>query len=240
MAEPQKSSIFRTPGLGIVAGSVVGVAIVVGMTLGGFFQHEETATKIPTPQAAIDFIEAYGDSLNADFMQKRERRRVLVSGQSSVSDSVLAQLDGDSVVIAGGNITTVKNDERFSCPIEPDGAITARCPAPQPFNSEDATDQQIRGVEQLVDEEDGAYNVASGDNQCFQLSLTSIGLAQDPAELPWGNRAEFCFDTATEALRSARIERDGGADAITSTYLSADVNQAVLDRLARGDQSDFS
>lgn len=165
-----------------------------------------TETEFPTvdhdPDAAADLVDAWATWRTGTFAVAGTWTRTVDGREDDplTGDVYLAQDPPRRFVVRlGAQIVDIADQERF------DSLLVA----------------EIGLVGGYVLGDDRLYDVARVDDSCFHAELVAPRLAS-----PWGRWAEYCFDTESGAMVSARVRRQSAIDVETNTVLTTDVTDA--------------
>lgn len=152
-----------------------------------------------------------------------------VTGASLASEDVLAQRPPDRLHRQLGGIEGRRDDRLLLCPAPPTGDDDVEpCRLGEAGGRTYAEDValEVAGIRSLTTGPDPLYAVRAGrDDGCFDLDLRR----PDP-RAPFGIEASFCFDPATGAPASSRVEHPGGVVEVTvATSIRTDVTDADLE-----------
>jgi hypothetical protein len=201
----------RAPAL---AGALVGVvsAVALALLLG--------PPARPSAEAADAFLDAWARHRTATYVAEGTFTRS-VEGEAVLRSAVrTAQRPPDRLEVGPGSATGRRDGRRIACAAEEDGELSCReGEAVGPY--EDAVEREVAifrdqfGPGRLYD--------ATADGDCFVFDLA----APDPAP-PYGDRATYCFDDATGALRRSRIDHGRVVDTVEIDTIRTDVRDEDL------------
>lgn len=183
------------------------------------------------PEAAERFLAAWSASLEGTYVTVGRFERVRDDDRVLEGSMYLAQRPPDRVEAAFGSLDAVLAGHRVAC--AEDDAQQVRCRTADAARGADADARseldRLRGLVTETDAEVVApYRVSDVGGGCFVLTLR-FGL---PAA-PYGDRARFCFDSASGARVRSEVQREGGVvDRFTVDQLAVEVTDADLVRPA--------
>ncbi len=147
-------------------------------------------------------LEAWERRLGGTFVEegRSERRPVDDASGGLVTEYRAVQRPPDRVIVQYGAVDAWLGGRSIGCSPAPDGSglVCADRGAAPGFADANAT--ELARLAALVAGPSPRYTVTARGEGCFTLRLR----VADPAA-PLGEAAEFCFDAATGALRSAEV-----------------------------------
>ena len=179
-------------------------------------EHDETA--------AADLTAAWERWRTATFYARGWWERRLDSGGTPLRGSALTVQDPPRrVVVRLGSVVELVEGSTRSCDADVDGAVPPLCTAATGgVGYDERVARELSVIEDYVMGDTRTFDVGRGDlDGCFRAENRAL-----LAAAPWGLWAEFCFDDATGAMRSARIRRDSAVDTEVMIEIRADVTDA--------------
>lgn len=192
--------------------------------------HRTAPSGAPTESVAEELAAAWERSRTGSFVVSGTYERSSpVTGASLASEDVLAQRPPDRLHRQLGGIEGRRDDRLLLCPAAPAGDDEVQpCRLGAPSGRTYAADvaQEVAGIRSLTTGPDPLYDVRAGrDDGCYLLALRR----PDP-RAPFGIDASFCFDPATGAPVSRRVEHPGGVVEVTAaTSIRTEVTDADLE-----------
>jgi hypothetical protein len=218
-----RSATGARPFLATVTGLVVGMVAVVALAAAGWPHRERPrSTATAQPAAAGEFLAQWQRMRLGTWALEARFSRVTRAGRRLDTDLHMAQRPPDRLVTGLGSIDARRGGTRLAC--APDAGGTVHCrdggPAP-PYDAEVA--RELGYLRRYVEGTGALYAVRrSGD--CYDLRLR----LRIPSP-PYGERARFCFDRATDAPVRSEIERAEARDTTVALRVRARPSEADLD-----------
>lgn len=213
--------------MGWVAVLVYAVALVVASvtTTDGALRPGDRPDDGSAAEALIDSWER---SRTATFLRTGTyERRSTVTDAIISSEDVLAQRPPQRLRRQLGGVDGRDDRRLVVCPSAPAGEAPLPCSLGEPTGPSYAEDvaREVDGLRSLVTGASPVYAVATGEDPgCFDL----VQLRVEP-RAPFGRLATFCFDAATGAPSSSRVEYAGGiVEIVAVTAIEAEVTDADL------------
>ena len=204
-----------------LAGAVVGLVatLLLARALGP--EDHDPAPPQPSAAAAEAFLDGWARHRTETYVAEGTFTRTL-DGQTALQSAVrTAQRPPDRLEVQPGSATGRRDGRRIACAAEEDGSLSCRTgETVGPY--EDAVEREVTILREQVLGPRRLYDVTAEDG-CFTLDL----VAAFPAA-PYGSRARFCFDDATGALRSSRVERGRAVDSIEVNTIRTSVTDEDL------------
>jgi hypothetical protein len=210
-------SPFQRPLYGAIVGLIVGVVIVV--TMSSLDVHvtrraAPTPVVITTPQAADAFVVAWQRMGESAWAVDSAFTRRLNDGRHLNALQFQAQRGPDYVSRAFGSVTLFSGGRRYACGTGPDETTSCRDAGAADHREQAASD--VAAVRLQVTGTRALYDVQQQSAQCFGLYARPM-----TAVLQWGERATFCFDAATGAMRRSEFDRTDSTDVVQATSIRA-------------------
>jgi hypothetical protein len=211
--------LARRPLAGVVAGVVVGGAIVAVLAVRDF-SPTRVVENGHGPADPEGFLAAWERKLTGTWVVRATFTRTLDDRRTLTGDIVEVQRPPDRLRKGLGSTEGRVGGRRLGCAPTEGGATECRDGgvAP-PYDDEVATEMALlRGY---VTGAARLYDVMRENTTCFRLRLARRILAP-----PYGDAARFCFDARTGALRSVEVRRDRAVDETRAVEIRADVSPA--------------
>jgi hypothetical protein len=213
------------PLVALVAGLVVGVAAVAGLAAAGWPDHDGEGGSAPSENAAAAraFVDRWRASRLGTWVVEAEFVRVMTDGRRLATDVHMAQRPPDRLVTGLGTVDRRKGADRLACSADADGVSTCRSDSnARPFAAEVEDDiDLLRGY---VLGPKAFYGVRVDGADCFVLRLRRAVLTP-----PYGQRARFCFDPATNAPVWAEVRRKEATDRTVAVEVRSAPTDVDLD-----------
>ena len=192
----------------------------------GVFTVATTEFDNETPPDPTDaLVEAWADSRTATHRSLGTFERVGDGGERLAAPTEVVQRPPDRLVRGFDEVSGRRDDRVLTCPAPLDGGgLDCALGSPGP-SFDEVVAEEIRAFEALVTGDDPLYEVSAGERErCWQIDRTRY----DPRS-GYGESALLCFDAATGALESIRI--DHGRIVETTVYddISAEVSDEELE-----------
>lgn len=200
--------------------------LVVGLAAWAEPDLDRSTAPEAETDAATHFVDAWERSRHATFVTTGTyERHSEVTGASLASEDVVAQRPPRRLHRQLGGVDGRDDDRIVVCPAPPAGEEDD----PQPCRLgpaggtgyEASVAREVEGLRSLLLGDDPLYTVREPQPGCFDLDLVRV----DP-RAPFGVAASFCFDGATGAPVSRRVEHEGG---ITEVLAVTDIRRQVTD-----------
>lgn len=207
--------------------AVVLVALV-GLSAWAALRDDDAPAEDPAEdEAATDFLAAWARSTRATFRSVSEFRRTSTSTGAELTDRlVVAQRPPDRLALGRTGGRGLVDGRRLLCTVRAEELQCEAADAERTYD-EDAA-RRLARLEEYVSGPRPLYAVAEGEGggegDCFALRL-----ARTIPAPPLGEAAHYCFDPATGAPTSTRIERVEATDEYTVVELEPEVTDADLD-----------
>ena len=220
-------------GLAVLLGVGVGVGAVVLTDRGGSNAVDQTSLKDPSLTGlppdhvanSIAFLNAWDRFRNGTFVvDLRFERTVTGKTEPLVSAGILVQKPPRRVVRAFGNESSLFADGAQTCDLGAES--TSVCTAQQktePYDVQVA--EELSVLSQYFSGDTPLYRVEAPSPGCFRLHLYRA--MQLP---PYGDAAQFCFDSATGAMTLFETSSESGSDRTTALQISTTVTDADFNR----------
>lgn len=210
---------------------LVAIGVFVGGALGGGAYALVGRDTPPAPAPLVEsdplarqydhgvaFMRAWTKFRTGTFVAElRVERTVAGLTDPLVSEGLIVQAPPARIVNGwGGQVTTV-GDKEQSCALgEEDQAKCGTVATKESYTNEVAL--ELSTFSQYFSGREPLYKVDRSSDDCFELTLfRSRGLP------PYGDRAQFCFDSATGAFTVFETASAAGRDRVTATRISATV-----------------
>jgi hypothetical protein len=223
--------MFQRVSTGFAVGAVLGTLIVVGLVATETRVHEprsgHAAAGVPSEEAAREFVEDWRRMREGTWTIDSTYVRVAEDGRTSRSEIHEAQRPPDRIRTISGTTSIERPGKLIVC--APDtGDAKGSCRTQETSETyEQGVAEEVGGVEQLVTGPASTYGVSKTSRHCYALQAVTTGGISN-----WGERAAFCFDDETGALKSTEVVRGGVTDSITATSISGDVKDSEFDKAA--------
>ena len=203
-------------GAAATAGFVALVGLAVATTE---FDHE------PEPDPTAGLVDAWAASRTATHRSLGTFERVAAGGDRLAAPTEVVQRPPDRLVRGFDEVSGRRADRALDCPAPLDGEAL-ECRLAPPGRSFDAVvAEEIESFERLVEGDDPLYVVAAGDRErCWRMERTRY----DPRS-GYGETAQLCFDGATGALESIRIDHGDIVETTVYDDISPDVSDQDLE-----------
>ena len=207
------------------AGVVVGVLAVVALAAAGWPAHDEDGAAGgagETTSAARHFVARWRASRLGTWVVEAEFERVMADGRRLRTDVHMAQRPPDRLITGLGTLDARRGDERTACGSDAAGVSVCRSgQVARPYEAEVEDDiDLLRGY---VLGRSSFYGVRQ-EGDCFVLRLRRRVLTP-----PYGERARFCFDPATDAPVLAEVRRKEATDRTLAVEVRSAPADADLD-----------
>jgi len=214
------------PGWTAVVGGLAGAVIAAVLGVAGLLDRGSPSPPPPaSASAAQDYVAAWRSHLLASWAVVQEARRTFPSGASVGFEIHSAQRPPDSLEIESSTISGRQDSVRFACATSPrTGRVLCRKVAAGTTWDQDV-DASVAAVGAQVIGPHALYGVAETGHGCFVLEAV-VPTAEIPVVLPRG--ARYCFDGATGALVSSRVQVVGAVDTLTTIDLHAPATASDL------------
>lgn len=176
-------------------------------------------------EAAEAFLAAYERSRTGTYVAELVFTRTVPgrSGSLSYTQRLVQRPPDDRLLVGGGSAEGRRGGRVLRCATAPDGS--ASCTEGPPAGSyEEDVAGELGTLRDLVSGDRPVYEVAELGSDCFQLAL-AVAM---PAP-PYGERATFCFDEATGAVRRREVVRPEATDVVEATAIRREVTDADLE-----------
>lgn len=201
------------------------LVVLVGVSAWATLVDDDPPGDDTAEDPAAAFLAAHQRSSAATFRSVSTFRRISAATGTELTDRlVVAQRPPDRLALGRSGGRGLVDGQRILCTVRDDDLRCEEADAERTYE-QDAARRQERLTE-YVTGPTPLYEVAVGEGEgvCFTLTLaTAI-----PAP-PLGEVARYCFDPATGAPTSTRIERPEATDEYTLVDLEAEVTDADLD-----------
>ena len=174
---------------------------------------------------AVGFLEAWERFRKGTFVVDLHFERT-VTGKDLplVSEGILVQQPPRRVLRAFGNQSSVFADSAQSCELGAE-ASSLCAPAHQTESYDVQVAQELSILSQYFSTDTPLYRVEAPTASCFRLFLyRSMPLP------PYGDAAQFCFDSATGAMTLFEMTTASGGDRTTAMGITPTVTEADFDR----------
>ncbi len=201
----------------------VGTAGFLALGLFAVVTTERDHETPPDPTAGL--VEAWTASRTATHRSLGTFERVGSDGERLAAPTEVVQRPPDRLVRGFDEVSGRRDDRILDCPAPLDGDALDCSLGPPGTGFDEVVAQEIDAFEALVTGEEALYEVSAGDrDRCWRMDRTRY----DPRS-GYGESADLCFDAATGALESIRI--DHGTIVETTVYddISPDVTDEDLE-----------
>ncbi len=151
--------------------------------------------------------------------------RVATDGARLAAPTEVVQRAPDRLVRGFDEVGGRRGDRVLDCPAPLDGADLECVLGPPGDTFDDVVENESTTFEALITGDDPLYEASVGDHDgCWRMDRTR----NDPRS-GYGESAELCFDDATGALASIRIDHGDIIETTVYDDISADVSDADLE-----------
>lgn len=200
---------------------VVGLLAAVAVARATGPEHEAPPPPPPAEDASIEFLNAWARSRTTTYAAEGVFTRTLDGEPALEADVRTAQRPPDRLEVLPGSASGRSQGRRLACAAVEGGELSCRLGRDVgPY--EEAVAREVLSLRQEVVGEDRRYDVTA-DGDCFVLTLVRSGTGA-----PYGTRAEFCFDPASGALTSSRVERGRAVDTVEMGPIRTEVTDEEL------------
>ncbi|WP_436794012.1 hypothetical protein [Actinospongicola halichondriae] len=177
----------------------------------------------PDPTAAL--VDAWRTSRTATHRSTGTFERVAGDGTRLAAPTEIVQRPPDRLVRGFDEVSGRRDDRVLACPAPLDASPMA-CTLGQPGpDFAQVVLDEVATFEALVAGDDPLYLVDFGEDEgCWRMERTR----NDPRS-GYGESAELCFDPATGAMASIRIDHGDIVETTVYDEISADVSDADLE-----------
>jgi hypothetical protein len=174
---------------------------------------------------ATAFLEAWQRFRTGTFVVGLRLERTKPGDESPlVSDGILVQQPPRRIVRAFGNESAMFADGAQTCELGTNDSSVCS-PAPEAASYDVQVAEELSILSQYFSGETPLYRVDASSKACFQLHLyRAMPLP------PYGDLAQFCFDTPSGAMTLFEMKTAGGNERTTSLYISTTVTDADFAR----------
>jgi hypothetical protein len=221
--------MFQRVSLGFATGAVLGILIIAALLVTDTRVHEpgsaHAASGVPSEEAAQEFVDDWRRMREGTWTTDATYVRVSADGRSSRSEIHEAQRPPDRIRTVSGSTSIERPGKIIVC--APDtGEAKGDCRTQETTRTyQDGVNEEVSGVEELVLGPASTYGVSKSSRHCYALQAVSSSAVSS-----WGERAAFCFDDKTGALKSTEVVRGGVTDSITVTSVRSDVQDSEFDQ----------
>ena len=219
-----RSATGPRPVLAAVAGAVVGAVASVALAASGWPADE--AGDIPPPRetaaAGSRLLAAWERSRVGTWVVDARFERVTATGRRLEVDVHMAQRPPDRLITGLGSVNARRGSHRLACASGEDGVVACReAEVLGPYADEVAADMRV--LRAYVSGPSAFYAVRE-EAGCFRLRLRLRVLSP-----PYGERAQFCFDSVTGAPTRSEIVRREARDRTVAVSVRSRVSDDDLD-----------
>ncbi|MCB1249897.1 MAG: hypothetical protein KDB36_10845 [Acidimicrobiales bacterium] len=187
------------PIAGIVVGAVVGVLVAAALVSTGVLRLPPA----DDAEVAGRFLVSWQRYRMATFSVAADVTRVRSDGGRLTTQRLEIQQPPDRIIQEHGSVTGRLGGRQVNCSLDPSGnqvcgATGAVVPA-----WEDEVAEELAVLRGYVAGEQRIYDVTQ-DGTCFDLTMVRV-----LPDIPYGDRARFCFDRETGALVTLDRQLDG-------------------------------
>jgi hypothetical protein len=227
----ERARSWLVVGLAVLLGVGVGIG-AVGAT-GGDDGDAVAENDLPAPVGlppehqvnAVNFLNAWQRFRTGTFVVNlRFERTVTGKDVPLVSDGILVQQPPRRVIRAFGNESSVLGGDAQTCELGDDASsLCSPSHETEPYDVQVATELSI--FSNYFSGDTPLYRVEAAAGNCFRLLLYRA----KPLP-PYGDAAQFCFDSATGAMTLFETTSSDGTDRTTAERITATVTEADFAR----------